>query len=715
MWRSVTTIKTRRFRKALRVGKLILIKMKKLLLYLTILILLLSGFSLKSQTTVSINPSQDNTLFEDASGSLSDGAGDHFFVGTTNANLIRRGLIKFNISSLIPAGSTITNVTLSLTMDKTISGPSNIQLHSLIADWGEGASFSSGGGTAAQTNDATWIYSNYLIQSWNFPGGDFNPTASASSSVNANGVYSWTSTQMKTDVQNWLNNPSLNFGWCVIGDESTYPTAKRFASKENASTTAVPVLTITYVQNAIAIAPLKDNTLFESTTGSLSNGAGDHFFVGKTNSNSKRRGLLMFDIASNIPAGATITGATLALTMDQSISGASNIDLHKVTNDWGEGSSSSSGGGAASQTNDATWIHRFYPNSFWAHAGGDFSSSISASTSVNGTGVYTWTSQQMINEVQNWLNNPSTNYGWCLVGNEATYPTAKRFVSKESTSTSDIPQLIIYYTMPACVNTTNTFSVNAIDSYTAPSGATYTSSQVVTDIIPNAGGCDSTITINLTVFYSKKIHLTAMLQGLYQGGGLMNQTTDFDNNIGDFVFKFADPQIVDTLSVLIRNVNSPDYNILAEYHGLNLHIDGSIPEFSFYTNNPSINAIYFEIVHRNSAETWSDPVSFATPNLNYNFYTNAVSPFQTGNMLALYSNNIYGGSLIWSGDIIQDGVINIFDLSSVFDNINDPNAAVGYTSDDVNGDGVVNIFDLSIVFDNLNLGAGAITPITSGF
>ena len=34
--------------------------------------------------------------------------------------------------------------------------------------------------------------------------------------------------------------------------------------------------------DVVTIAPNKDNTLYESATGSLSNGAGEHFFVGRT-------------------------------------------------------------------------------------------------------------------------------------------------------------------------------------------------------------------------------------------------------------------------------------------------------------------------------------------------------------------------------------------------------------------------------------------------
>ena len=49
---------------------------------------------------------------------------------------------------------------------------------------------------------------------------------------------------MVADVQSWLDNPASNFGWLVLGDESTIATAKRFDTRESASP---PVLTIQYI------------------------------------------------------------------------------------------------------------------------------------------------------------------------------------------------------------------------------------------------------------------------------------------------------------------------------------------------------------------------------------------------------------------------------------------------------------------------------------
>jgi hypothetical protein len=52
----------------------------------------------------------------------------------------------------------------------------------------------------------------------------------------------------------------------------------------------------------------------------------------------------------------------------------------------------------------------------------------------------------MVADVQNWLNNPATNFGWALLGNEAQGQTAKRFNSGEDGNTLYTPTLSITYT-----------------------------------------------------------------------------------------------------------------------------------------------------------------------------------------------------------------------------------------------------------------------------
>ena len=146
------------------------------------------------------------------------------------------------------------------------------------------------------------------------------------------------------------------------------------------------------IPGEVALGPSKDNTLYFSITGGFSNGAGNHIFAGKNNSGNARRAVIAFDLASQVPAGATITGATLTRNMSRSQAGAETVKLHRLLADWGEGTSQAfgnEGGGASASSGDATWTHRFFSTATWQTTGGDFSPTVSASTSVGSIGSYT--------------------------------------------------------------------------------------------------------------------------------------------------------------------------------------------------------------------------------------------------------------------------------------------------------------------------------------
>jgi hypothetical protein len=207
------------------------------------------GLSLASAATIDINPIKDNTLYQyvPADGDRSNALGIHFFTGETAVGELRRGVLAFDIAGNIPAGSTITGVSLSMNMSRTaFDTPRTVELHVLLADWGEGTSNANneeGMGAPATTNDATWRHRFFDTIFWTTQGGDFSGTVSASQSVGAIGGYTWSSAQMVADVQSWLDNPANNFGWLVLGDESAIATAKRFDTRES---TSPPVLSIEY-------------------------------------------------------------------------------------------------------------------------------------------------------------------------------------------------------------------------------------------------------------------------------------------------------------------------------------------------------------------------------------------------------------------------------------------------------------------------------------
>lgn len=196
----------------------------------------------------------------------------------------------------------------------------------------------------------------------------------------------------------------------------------------------------------VTIEPSKDNSMFSEADDS--NGQGLYLFVGRTNTPSNRRALLAFDLAAAIPAGATIESASLSLTMNKTNVGAQSISVHRLGKDWGEGASdavANEGKGAPAQAGDVTWSHTFFPSSFWASAGGDFTASPSATQSVSGNGTYSWSGAGMVADVQAWVDTPSANFGWILIGPESA-TSSKRFASRENTGAASRPTLTVTYT-----------------------------------------------------------------------------------------------------------------------------------------------------------------------------------------------------------------------------------------------------------------------------
>jgi len=214
-------------------------------------------------------------------------------------------------------------------------------------------------------------------------------------------------------------------------------------------TTALDCIAASSVNAAIInIMPSKDNTLYEfdPKEGDFSNALGIHFFIGETVMGELRRGVVAFNIAGSIPPGSTITAVSLSMNASRVFNDvARTAELHRLLADWGEGTSHApgeEGDGAPATTNDATWRHRFFDTIFWAMQGGDFSATISASQSVGPLGQYTWNSAQMVADVQSWVDNAASNFGWLVLGDESALGSAKRFDTRESASP---PVLTIEY------------------------------------------------------------------------------------------------------------------------------------------------------------------------------------------------------------------------------------------------------------------------------
>ncbi len=208
-----------------------------------------------------------------------------------------------------------------------------------------------------------------------------------------------------------------------------------------------------------------------------SNGEGNFFSAGRTNARDEiQRGLLRFDLAGVlVPAGAVVQNVSLRLYVIDVPQQAHPLPdmwlvaLPALAQTWGEGASSANmpvsgaGRGANAQAGDATWFHTQYdpadpahcdgaalPASPWAYYAGQpgFWSDAPMTTPAgltfpggpgalgdapvtlpgwyapagvavrNDLGFVTWSTPQMALDVQAWLDDPASNFGWIMVGIE---------------------------------------------------------------------------------------------------------------------------------------------------------------------------------------------------------------------------------------------------------------------------------------------------------
>lgn len=198
--------------------------------------------------------------------------------------------------------------------------------------------------------------------------------------------------------------------------------------------------------DTVTISTGKDNTIYEELPEN-SNGMGEFLFAGKNNRGFAARSLIKFDLAGKIPDGAIITSVELTLGLARTSSGIEYVSLHRLFADWGQDTSDGDGSeslGAPASEFDATWLWRFNNSDAWSNPGGDYANAPSATILIDQIDTYTSGSTAgMVADVQNWLNNPSENYGWILIGQEQSLHTRKKFYSFQSEI--DMPQLTVQY------------------------------------------------------------------------------------------------------------------------------------------------------------------------------------------------------------------------------------------------------------------------------
>ena len=198
-----------------------------------------------------------------------------------------------------------------------------------------------------------------------------------------------------------------------------------------------------------SLPPTKDNTLYQVRSDGVapSNALGELMFAGSSGIGDIRRAIVAFDISS-IPPGATIVNATLTLYNTSARTNTVPVDLHRVLADWGEGTSDATGTegrGADPTPGDATWLHRFYPGTPWSTFGGDRVGTPSDSQPVPAAGFYSWSGPGVVADVQAWVDAPSSNHGWLLIGDEVNFGSMKWFATRDHSLPAQRPVLTVEY------------------------------------------------------------------------------------------------------------------------------------------------------------------------------------------------------------------------------------------------------------------------------
>jgi len=252
------------------------------------------------------------------------------FSGTDGNASIKRALVQFDIAASVPAGSTITDVQLTLFLGQVAgnlsTGTATISLYRLTDDWGEGTNGAGtliagdGQGFPALNGDATWadrFFSSTSPAPWTNAGGDFISTSSAQTTIGAttNNGYTWLSTPaLVADVQAWVDKPASNFGWLLQNNnEVSTRTFRAFYTREETNSSLQPQLQVTFASApgspALIMQPLNNGQL-QITASNLAIGL-TNYLQSSTNFSSSA---FWVSVQTNVATSNTMTFTGLSPT-----------------------------------------------------------------------------------------------------------------------------------------------------------------------------------------------------------------------------------------------------------------------------------------------------------------------------------------------------------------------------------------------------------------
>jgi hypothetical protein len=236
--------------------------------------------------------------------------------------------------------------------------------------------------------------------------------------------------------------------------------------------------------------------------------------------------------------------------------------------------------------------------------------------------------------------------------------------------------------------TTITQTICAPNSYTF-NGQSYNATGTYTATLTNAAGCDSIVTLNLTVRSCDfDLGVRTFIQGYYRPA---------DSSMVPLLYNLSrtnDSNATDTILLSLWNPNNliapvfSGVSILNKFGYAYLRVPDSIRNQSYYV---SIN-------HRNSFEVWSSVSLMWSDSLVYDFTASASSAYTNGvhSPMKQLPDGRFG---LYSGDVNQDGIIDAEDLDLVWlATFGSPGS--DYWLTDLNADEIPDAEDLDLLWLN---------------